>query len=149
MKPEDALYLGLRHLSSTKEINPKSKGQVHMVCVGVAGKEVMVGYNKYRSGKQLVYGYPGYSSVHAEFDFYRKALRKGYEPDFLIVVGERSALLSSTKPCKVCSSLLLDLGFKRIFFLEKGDMVSMSYEEFREDWSLRTQPKTDSRFLSF
>ncbi len=103
-----------------------------MVCVGISGKEVLVGYNKYRTGKHLVYGYPGYSSVHAEFDLYRKALKRGFEPDYIIVLGERTNLLKSTKPCKVCSSLLLDLGFKKILFLSENQLVEMDYKSFEE-----------------
>ncbi len=132
MSPEAALSIGIKYLKSTREYFPKARGQVHMVCVGVSGKEVLVGYNKYRTGNHLVYGYPGYSSVHAEFDFYRKALKKGFTPDYIIVVGERTSLLRSTKPCKVCSSLLLDLGFKKIAFLSEGQLVEMDYKSFEE-----------------
>jgi len=122
----------MKYLKSTREHFPKTRGQVHMVCVGISGKEVLVGYNKYRTGKQLVYGYPGYSSVHAEFDFYRKALKRGFEPEYLIVLGERTNLLRSTKPCRVCSSLLLDLGFKKISFLSEGQIIEMDYGSFEE-----------------
>lgn len=132
MSPEAALSLGMKYLKITKEYLPKTRGQVHMVCVGISGKEVLVGYNKYRTGKHLVYGYPGYSSVHAEFDFYRKALKRGFEPDYIVVVGERTNLLRSTKPCKVCSSLLLDLGFKKIVFLSEGQLVEMDYKSFEK-----------------
>jgi len=132
VSPEAAFSLGMKYLKSTREHLPKTRGQVHMVCVGVSGKEVLVGYNKYRTGKHLVYGYPGYSSVHAEFDFYRKALKRGFEPEYIIVLGERTNLLKSTKPCKVCSSLLLDLGFKKILFLSEDQLVEMDYKSFEE-----------------
>jgi len=126
------LSLGMKYLKSTREYLPKTRGQVHMVCVGISGKEVLVGYNKYRTGKHLVYGYPGYSSVHAEFDFYRKALKRGFRPDYIVVVGERTNLLKSTRPCKVCSSLLMDLGFKKILFLSEGQLIEMDYKSFEE-----------------
>ncbi len=132
MSPEAVFSLGIKYLKSTREYLPKIRGQVHMVCVGVSGKEVLVGYNKYRTGKHLVYGYPGYSSVHAEFDFYRKALKRKFEPDYIIVLGERTNLLKSTKPCRACSSLLLDLGFKKILFLSGNQLVEMDYKSFEE-----------------
>jgi tRNA(Arg) A34 adenosine deaminase TadA len=132
MSPEAAFSLGMKYLKSTREYLPKTRGQVHMVCVGISGKEVLVGYNKYRTGKHLVYGYPGYSSVHAEFDFYRKALKRGFKPEYIIVLGERTNLLKSTKPCKVCSSFLLDLGFKKIFFLSENQLIEMDYKSFEE-----------------
>jgi tRNA(Arg) A34 adenosine deaminase TadA len=132
VSPEAAFSLGIKYLRGTREHLPKARGQVHMVCVGVSGKEVLVGYNKYRTGKHLVYGYPGYSSVHAEFDFYRKALKRGFEPEYIIVLGERTNLLKSTRPCRVCSSLLLDLGFKKILFLSEDHLVEMDYKSFEE-----------------
>lgn len=134
MNTEEALSVGMKYLRNTKSLFPKLRGQVHMVCIGVSGKEFLVGYNKYRSGIHPVYGYPGYSSVHAEFDFYRKAIKRGFEPDHIVVIGERTNLLRSTKPCKVCSSLLLDLGFKNIFFLHEEKMVKMDYKEFEREY---------------
>lgn len=101
-----------------------------MFCVGVNRKEVVIGENKFVLGRQRRHGYPDFSSIHAELDFYYKAKRRSFVPQEVFVFGFRGGILKNSMPCAYCSALLLELGFKRISFFLDGEIVSMTREDF-------------------
>ncbi|AYJ73952.1 hypothetical protein phiLo_100 [Thermus phage phiLo] len=122
----------LRLLSASSEGEEKvPKGKVRMFCVGINKKEVVIGKNKYSSGPQHRLGYPPFSSLHAELDFYYRCKRTGFVPKEIFIFGFRKKFLRSTAPCIYCGTVLLNLDFRRIHFFVEGKLTSMSKEEFR------------------
>ena len=119
-------------LGLAKDHNPG--GNYGLVAAWVKGKRIIVGYNTDRPAATAITGYPDICGIHAELDVYLQArsLDVDIRGGTMYVVGRKcstSRVMSNTKPCVYCRTILSSTKVRNVVFYDGGTLHKMPSEE--------------------